>query len=202
MPWCASRNDFLKFCLMLACTLWGGAHAQAKQERSWQQSIQRYSLPQTQLQGADGAIRPLAKVLDDGRPVVLTFMYSSCATVCPITNQTLVQFEQLLGTERSKVNTVSISIDPTYDSVQKLAEYALRTGSKGAFYTGDPGASEAVQRAFNVWRGGDKMNHKPVFLLRARGSDAWVRVDGLVTPQELLSVYKGLAVASVAQASR
>ena len=46
------------------------------------------------------------------------------------------------------------------------------------------------------------MTHKPVFLLKAPGSDAWVRVDGLVTPRELLSVYKGLAVASVAQAGR
>ena len=172
------------------------------QERISLQSIQRYTLPPISLQGADGAIRPLAKVLDDGRPVVLTFMYSSCATVCPITNQTLVQFEQLLGAERPRVNTVSISIDPTYDSVQKLSDYAKRTGATGSFYTGDPGASEAVQRAFNVWRGGEKMNHKPVFLLKARSATSWVRIDGLVTPKELLAAYRQLDQAPSTQASR
>jgi protein SCO1 len=202
MLFCADWLLRLRFSLVLSGILAGSVFSVAAQERAWQQSSQRYALPRTQLQGADGVVRPLAKVLDDGRPTVLTFMYSSCATVCPITNQTLVQFEQLLGAERSKVNTVSISIDPTYDSVQKLGEYARRTGASGSYYTGDPGASEAVQRAFNVWRGGDKMTHKPVFLLKAQGSDTWVRVDGLVTPRELLSVYKGLAVASVAQAGR
>ena len=160
-----------------------------------QTSVQRYVLPAVQLVGADGVGRPLVRVLDDGRTTVMTFMYSSCATVCPIVNQTMVQFEQLLGADRARVNTVSITIDPTHDSVQKLADHAKRTGAAGSFYTGDPGATEAVQRAFNVWRGGDKMNHQPVFLLKAPGEPAWVRLDGIVTPQQLMTAYKRLLVA-------
>ena len=122
-------------------------------------------------------------------------MYSSCATVCPIVSQTLVQFEQLLGAQRNRVNTVSITIDPTHDTVQQLAQHARRTGAAGSFYTGDPAASEAVQRAFNVWRGGDKMNHPAVFLIRPSGKAAWVRVDGLVTPGELLQIFQAAVAA-------
>lgn len=169
------------------------AQAAAPESRLWQVSTQTYSVPTIKLVGADGIARPLSKALGDGRLVVMTFMYSSCTTVCPIVNQTMVQFEQMLAAERPKVNTVSISIDPTHDTVQKLAEYAKRSGAAGAFYTGDPAASEHVQRTFNVWRGGDKMNHKPVFLLKAPGAAAWVRVDGLITPAELLRIYKQVA---------
>lgn len=174
--------------LLAACALAAGA-----QSLPTRVSSQSVVLPAVSLQGSDGIERPLSRALDDGRPTVVTFMYSSCATVCPITNQTLVQFEQLLGAERPKVNTVSISIDPTYDTVQRLADYARRTRASGAYFTGDPEASEAVQRAFNVWRGGEKMNHQPVFLLRPHGRAPWTRVDGLVSPKELLAVYRGLS---------
>ena len=164
-------------------------------QRLWQVSNQKYSLPDIKLVGAGGVSKPLARALDDGRPTVLTFMYSSCVTVCPIVNQTLVQFEQLLGADRAKVNTVSISIDPTHDTVQKLAQHAKGSGASGSFYTSEPAASEAVQRAFNVWRGGDKMNHQAVFLIKPPGASAWVRVDGLITPSELMKIYQSVLAA-------
>lgn len=163
--------------------------------RLWQVSNQKYSLPDIKLLGAGGAAKPLARALDDGRPTVMTFMYSSCVTVCPIVNQTLVQFEQMLGAERAKVNTVSISIDPTHDTVQKLAQHAKGSGATGSFYTSEPAASEAVQKAFNVWRGGDKMNHQAVFLIKTPGAQGWVRVDGLITPSELMKIYRNVLAA-------
>jgi protein SCO1/2 len=136
---------------------------------------------------------PLSQALFDGRPVVLSFMFSSCATVCPITNHTLVTLEGLLGERRARVNTVSLSIDPDHDSVRALADYARRTGGRGSYFTGDPGTSEAVQRAFDVWRG-DKMNHQPVFLLSAGPGKPWVRLDGLVSPRVLLDELARLGV--------
>ena len=154
-------------------------------------SEHRYTLPALRLQRADGRVLTLSEALADGRPVVMTFMYGSCATVCPITNQTLVAFEQALGAELPQVNVVSISIDPDHDSVRRLAEHARRTGARGSFFTGDPAASEAVQRAFDAWRG-DKMNHKPVFLLSANPQRQWVRLDGLVLPDRLMAEFRRL----------
>lgn len=152
-------------------------------------SEQRYTLPALRLRRADGKVLSLTDALADGRPVVMTFMYGSCATVCPITNQTLVVFEQALGPELARVNVVSISIDPDHDSVRRLAEHARRTGARGSFFTGDPAASEAVQRAFDAWRG-DKANHQPVFLLSADPQRQWVRLDGLVLPDRLMVEFR------------
>ncbi len=156
----------------------------AAQAPAVQRSLQQYKLPPVMVQGSDGVNRRLSQALDDGRPVVMTFMFSSCVTVCPITNMVMAQFEQALGAKRREVNVVSISIDPSYDSVQRLHEFAKKTGAQGNFYTSDRGTSEEVQRAFDAWRG-DKMNHQPVFLLRANGRSPWVRLDGLVSAATL-----------------
>lgn len=155
-------------------------------------SQHHYPIPALRLQRADGSQHTLQDALADGRPVVMTFMYSSCATVCPITNQTLAAFEQWLGPDLGQVNTVSISIDPDHDSVKRLATHARQTGARGSFYTSDPGTSEAVQRAFDAWRG-DKMNHQPVFLLRSQPGRQWLRLDGLVTPAQLIAEFKRLS---------
>ena len=159
-----------------------------------QRTLQTVTLPASALQRADGQSISLSKAFADGRPVVLTFMYSSCQTVCPVNNQVLVELEQLLANKRERVNLVSISIDPDHDSVQRLTAYAKRTGHRGSFFTGDPGTSETVQRAFDSWRG-DKQNHEPVFFLgRAAGAKAqWVRLSGFVTPSELLNELSTLA---------
>jgi protein SCO1 len=159
-----------------------------------ERSVQSMGLPAFNLQRADGQSLPLSKALSDGRPVVLTFMYSSCQTVCPITNQVMTELETLLGARRQQVHLISISIDPDHDTVQQLARYAKATGHKGSFFTADPATSEAVQRAFNVWRG-DKMNHEPVFLLskNAVASRQWLRLTGLVAPKTLLSELRALA---------
>lgn len=157
-----------------------------------QRSEHHYAVPaRLQVQRSDGRFESLKSALADGRPVVMSFMYSSCATVCPITNQTLLAFSKLLGDSPSAANVVSISIDPDHDTAQRLAAYARLTGGAGSYLSSDPATSEAVQRSFDVWRS-DKMNHQPVFLLRATPDSPWVRLDGLVSPQRLLSEFRRL----------
>jgi protein SCO1 len=177
---------------------WGilAAAPPARSAESIERSVRSYTLPAVQLQRADGKTLKLAEALSDGRPVVLTFMYSSCQTVCPITNQVMVGLGELLAERRDQVHLISISIDPDHDTVKQLAQYARQSGHRGSFFTGDPASSEAVQRAFDAWRG-DKMHHEPAFFLNrnADSNRAWVRLTGLVTPKVLLAELTQLAPA-------
>lgn len=127
-----------------------------------------YALPQVSLVRDDGKTVSLINELNDGRPVILTFIYTTCTSICPMSSQTLSQLQSGLGTDRDKVHMVSISIDPEQDTPARLREYAkkYRAGPKWQHYTGTVAASIATQRAFDVYRG-DKMNHNPVTLLRA-----------------------------------
>jgi protein SCO1/2 len=88
---------------------------------------------------------------------------------------------------------MSISIDPEEDTPARLREYARKfhAGPEWQHYTGTVEASLAAQRAFNVWSG-DKMSHAPVTLVRAAPGKPWLRIEGFVTPDELLQKYHQL----------
>jgi protein SCO1 len=151
-------------------------------------SVRDYRLPAVSLVREDGRTVALADEMNDGRPVVLSFIYTTCTTVCPLTSQTLSELQRKLGASRDSVHLVSISIDPEQDTPAKLREYAQRyeAGPEWQHYTGTLAASQAVQRAFDVYRG-NKMDHAPVFLVRAAPGTSWVRIDGLATADQVLS---------------
>ncbi|KUZ77832.1 hypothetical protein WI38_24820 [Burkholderia ubonensis] len=154
-------------------------------------SMADYALPPVELVRDDGRTVSLVDELNDGRPVILTFIYTSCTTICPMISQTLERLQGELGGDRDKVHIVSISIDPEEDTPARLRAYAERFGAgpEWQHYTGTVDASIAAQRAFNVYRG-DKMNHAPVAFLRAAPGRQWMRIDGFATPSELLAAYR------------
>ena len=147
-----------------------------------------YRLPDVTLVRADGHSVQLGSEIDDGRPVVVSFIYTSCTTVCPVTSLTLAQLQDKLGAARDLVHLVSISIDPEFDTPARLREYAARFGAgpEWQHYTGTLAASQATQRAFDVYRG-NKMDHAPVMLVRGVPGAPWVRIDGFSTADQLMA---------------
>jgi protein SCO1/2 len=152
-----------------------------------------YEVPPVKLVRDDGMAVSLPEELNDGRPVVLNFIYTTCTTVCPLTSRTFEQFQEMLGDERNKVHMISISIDPEQDTPERLAAYARKyeAAPQWHFYTGTNEASLTAQRAFDVYRG-NKMNHSPVTLLRAAPGKSWLRIEGFASAEDLLREYSAL----------
>jgi len=152
-----------------------------------------HSIPAVQLIRDDGKLVSLPDEMNDGRPVVLNFIYTSCSSVCPLMSAVLAEFAHKLGSERDKVHLMSISIDPEQDTPARLREYAskFKAGPEWQHYTGTVQASLATQHAFGLFRG-DKMSHPLATLLRAAPGEPWLRLDGFITPDELLSQYRQL----------
>jgi protein SCO1/2 len=167
------------------------AHNHHAVESGLTRSEHVYPLPAVKVTRADGVRMTLTEALDDGRPVLLNFIYTSCNAICPVSSQVFAEFRERLGAPRDKINMVSISIDPEQDTPRKLTEYATRFGSAGlwAHYTGSVAGAVEIQRAFGVWRG-DKMNHQPVTFLRAAPGKPWVRLDGFIGPTALLDEFR------------
>jgi protein SCO1/2 len=88
---------------------------------------------------------------------------------------------------------ISISIDPTFDTPEKLRDYAARfdAGPQWQFLTGELEDVVAVEKAFNAFRGA-KMNHEPLTLIRVKEDDAWLRIDGIASANEILTEYRNL----------
>jgi protein SCO1/2 len=152
-----------------------------------------YNVPQISLVRDDNRRISLPDEMNDGRPVILNFIYTACTAVCPITSRSFAQLQDKLGEESDKVHMISITIDPEQDTPARLADYAHKfgAGSQWRFYTGTTEASLAAQRAFDVYRG-DKMNHSPVTLLRAASGTSWLRIDGFASADDLLREYRKL----------
>jgi protein SCO1/2 len=147
-----------------------------------------YQIPDVRLVRDDGKSMALRDVLSVKQPVILAFIYTSCTTVCPLTSQTLAQVQNRLGKAKNKVRIVSVSIDPEQDTPQKLTEYArtFHADTEWRHYTGTLAASQATQRAFDVYRG-NKMNHAPAIFVRRGAKSDWIRFDGFATADQVVA---------------
>jgi protein SCO1/2 len=166
-------------------------------------SLAEYLIPDVTMVREDGKSVNLAAELNDGRPVVLNFVYTSCTTICPMSSQVFEQFQDDLGGTREAVHLMSISIDPEQDTPARLREYAGRFHALKGWdhYSGTLAASLAVQKAFNAYRG-DKMSHIPLTLVRAAPGKPWVRFDGFARADDLLAERKTWEPAAEALVAR
>jgi protein SCO1 len=179
------------------------SHPQASGTSDIRRSEAEYSIPDVTLVREDGKSVALPAELDDGRPVILNFVYTSCTTICPMSSQVFQQFQEDLGSARETVHLVSISIDPEQDTPVRLRAYARQFHAANGWnhYSGSIGSIIAVQRAFNAYRG-DKMSHVPLTLLRAGPGQAWVRLDGFARAEDLLAVQRAWSAAPLSLVSR
>ena len=161
-------------------------------DRAMRSTVQ-YTVPAVTLMRDDGKSVSLPAEMNDGKPVVLDFVFTSCGSICPLMSQIFSEFQRKLGAEAAGVHLISISTDPEQDTPERLTEYArqFHAGPEWRHYTGTLAASLSAQRAFDVYRG-DKMSHTPVILLRAAPGQPWRRIDGFITPDELLREFRQL----------
>ena len=193
------HNRFLLFAAVAALAGSGAvAHDgdDASEDKAPVTSLRTYTVPPVHLVRDDGKSVSLADEMNDGRPIVLNFIFTSCGSICPLMSSVLSQFERRLGSDGGKVHLMSISIDPEHDTPARLREYAKRfhAGRQWQHYTGTLDASIAAQRAFDVYRGA-KMSHSAVTLMRAAPGKPWLRIEGLVTPDDLVHDYREMLAA-------
>ncbi len=170
------------------------AHLAKAQEVGVTRSLRNYTPAPVRMLRHDGTRVDFAKALDDGRPVLLNFVFTSCTAICPVMSQVYAEVIDKLGEHREHVHLVSVSIDPEYDTPARLEAYAQRFGGRrGAWslYTGTARDSVAIQKSFGSYLG-DKMNHTPVSLLRQAPGKPWVRLDGFASPGVLLAELHGM----------
>ena len=139
---------------------------------------------------------PLALESLRGGPVVLDFIFTRCAGPCPILTGLLADVREALEPEaRERVRFVSISLDPEYDTPERLLEYARarRVDAPGwSFLTGPRERVDAVVRAYGVGstpdpEGGVQLVHTLVtFLIDSEGRIAG-RYLGLRHPPESIA---------------
>jgi len=90
-----------------------------------------------------------------GKVVAVTFIFASCADLCPMLTDKMARVQDKLGPAFGpKIAFVSITVDPERDTPEVLKQYAQSFGAdlKGwAFLTGDPAVVRDVGRRYGVF---------------------------------------------------
>ena len=131
---------------MAAAALFVSAASRA-QNRPWGEEY----IPNLPVITQDGKTVRFYDDLVKGKIVIISFIYTSCTDICPITTARLSQLEEKLGDLVGRdVFLLSMTVDPENDTPQRLKAYsqAFQTGPGWSFVTGSPQDIRAINYKF------------------------------------------------------
>jgi protein SCO1 len=114
-----------------------------------------------------------------GRPVLVTFAYAHCETVCPLLVNDVLGARDALASPKPAV--LIVTLDPWRDTPSRLGAMAERWGASGDVHVLS-GAPDSVERVLNAWRvprarnerTGDVSHPSVVYVIGADGRIAYV----------------------------
>ena len=104
--------------------------------------------PEFSLRGSDGAELTLSRYR--GKVVLMSFGYTHCAAVCPVTLATLAEARKGLGNAADAVQVIFVTVDPERDDVARMKTYMAAFDASFVGATGTPDALAAMRRSYGV----------------------------------------------------
>jgi protein SCO1/2 len=141
-------------------------------------------------------VRFKSDVIGD-RLVAITFIYTTCTTICPIFSSIFGQLQNLLGERMGReVVMISLSLNPTTDIPARMKREAQKHGARpGWFYlTGEKQNVVQVLKGLDAYFP-DFEQHPPMALVGDGRTGMWRRFNGFPRPEELLALMDELTAA-------
>lgn len=112
-----------------------------------------------------------------GNLVVLTFLYTQCPDVCPLTAAWLRQVYEQLGTDAEEVTFLAVSVDPERDTVEAAFTFSERYDMVGrwSYLVGSRQELEPIWKDYYVGvlpdpnQEGQVMHTAPIYLIDRDG---------------------------------
>ena len=125
-----------------------------------------------------------------GKVVLLTFLYTHCPDVCPLTAANLNTALRRLGRERPQVVVLAVSVDPVGDTHASILSFIRqhRLLPEFRYLTGSRATLQRVWRLYNVItvrRGPGDVDHTLYTLLVDREGTSRVLFDVKATPRAI-----------------
>ena len=166
----------------------------------YKRGLSHYEMPDVSLRNQNGERVAFSRLTAHDGPILLNFIFTSCATICPVMSATFGQTQDDLTRINDTYRMISISIDPEYDTPRRLREYAKLHSARPnwEFLTGGFDNIFKVVRAFDaIYKADNKMYHRPLTFLRRNAGADWVRLEGLLSSAELAAEYTTLLAGEV-----
>ena len=78
-------------------------------------------------------------------PTIVSFIFTRCDTVCPITSMKMEKIQDKTFDAGQKIKLLSISVDPNYDNPERLTAFAAKYHANPERWRFVTGAADAVQ---------------------------------------------------------
>jgi protein SCO1/2 len=129
--------------------------------------------------------------------VVVTFVYTTCTTVCPVVSALFQDLQNRLGQNAgSAVKLVSVTVDPLRDTPQRLKAFSRKysAGPGWTFITGSKGEVDKVLNDFGAYTP-NYTDHPPLVMVGDGKTGQWLRFYGFPSPARLMGAVDDLQTA-------
>lgn len=157
----------------------------------------RIKLPDTVLTDHHGKSARLKSETVADRLVLVTFIYTTCTTVCPVQAALFADLQQRLGDRAGReVSLVTLTVDPLRDTPMRLKAYAAqyKPGPGWSFLTGRKQAVDEALTALGVYTP-NFADHPAVVLVGDPRSGDWTRFFGFPGSEEIMAKVEQLQAA-------
>src|SRR5690242_7276625 len=164
---------------------------EAKTENYSFSSIQ---IPNVRVLDQNGKALDFYTDLIKGQNVAINFIFITCTTVCPVLTVTFRRVQTELEQSQSNVKLISVSVDPTVDTPERLRDFAakFKAGPGWTFVTGDKTEIDSLLQRLGAGVG-NKNDHTSMVLIGNDPAEVWTRTYGLSSPTVLMKVITDTA---------
>jgi len=148
------------------------------------------TIPDVTVRTQDGEEKSFYSDLVAGRTVAMNFVFTTCTTICPPMGANFGRLQDELGERLGRdVQLISVSVDPTTDTPQRLKAWGAKFGARDGWtlVTGEQQTVERLLKALQVFNA-DINEHSPIVLIGNDASGEWTRAYGLAGPKKLAEI--------------
>ena len=168
------------------------AEPPAASEPKSSEGVSSMKIPNAQVVDQNGKQLNFYSDLIKGKTVAINFIFTTCTTICPPLTATFRRVQQEAAARGLAVQLISISVDPTTDTPERLRDFAAKFKAEPgwAFVTGDKAEIDSVLKALGA-AVSNKNDHTPMVLIGNDPSDYWTRTYGLTSPTKIVEIIDG-----------
>ncbi len=146
-------------------------------------------LPDVTIQDQNGKSLSFYRDLVKGKVVAVNFVFTTCTAICPPLTANFRRLQQQLIEQKVEAQLISISVDPTTDTPERLHAFAEKFKAEPGwtFVTGDSADIDAILKEFGV-AVANKNDHTPMVLIGNDETGYWTRAYGLTSPSALVKL--------------
>jgi protein SCO1 len=153
-------------------------------------------VPDIEVVNQDGRHVRFNSQVIEGRVAIVTGFFTTCSSMCPITQEKLSQVAKLLGPRLGKdVVIVSVSVDPQNDTAARMKDWGekFHIGPGWTLVSGNPAEVDTLLKSLGLSVPLPQRHQSA--LMVGSAATGWVRISSWSSPEKLVKLAESMSSA-------